>query len=71
MRNYIARQNLATFLKRAREEKGMNQREFADWLNVETHSIQKWESSRSLPDFISTIRLIKYYPELGEMFYES
>lgn len=50
-------ENIGAFLAELRKEKGLNQRELAEKLNVTDKAISKWETGKGMPDVSNLIPL--------------
>jgi len=54
-------------IREARSKKGWTKWRLAKALGVDWHTVNAWEKGRRTPSFLSTIRLIRLFPELLEL----
>ena len=54
-------QKIGNFLKELRKEKQLTQEQLADYLNVSSRSVSRWETGNNLPGLDILIQLSKYY----------
>ena len=53
--------NIGTVIKKLRQERGMVQEQVAEYLNVSTQAVSRWETGSALPD-------ITQVPALANLF---